>query len=133
MVAPETEEYYALQDQIVAKQAQVNGATGAARLTFLSQLETLKALAESMLIRDEGECIVRLDYVATNPQGVDIPFLVNGLQNNMVFYVSDMAGLVVEDKGNDYLTMREKAKYYVLGKLKEIGFLGLTDSDYTLA
>lgn len=132
MVAPETQEYYDIQDQIVAKQAQVNSSTGATRLTFLAQLEALKQLADSMLIKDEGECIVRLKYIAVNAQGIEIPFVVNGLQNNLVFYVSDISAYEVPVMENDYQTLREKAKRYVLDYLKGLNFLGLSDAEYSL-
>lgn len=132
MVSPETQEYYDIQDAIVAKQAQVNGSTGQTRLNFLAQLDQLKQLADSMLIKDEGECIVRMNYTAVNAQGVEIPFSVNGLQNNIVFYVSDLASYTVAPQENDYQTLREKAKLFVLDYHKNIGFLGLLDTEYLI-
>jgi hypothetical protein len=86
-----------------------------------------------MLIKDEGECIVRLRYAATNTEGTEIPFFVDGLQNNFVFYVSDLDGITVDTQANEYLTMREKSKRYVLQTLKDLGFLGLADNEYLLS
>ena len=132
MVSPETQEFYDLQDQIAAKQAQVNSSTGATRLTFLAELEVLKQMSDSLLVKDEGECLVKLRYQATNSQGNEVPFFVVGLETNFVFYVSDISDLLVTQQSNEYLTMREKAKLYILDRLKAINFLGLADNEYLL-
>lgn len=132
MVSPNTQEFNDLQTQIAAKQAQVNSSTGAQRLTYINELEILKQLSDSLLIKDEGECFVRLRYETTNAQGVEIPFFVVGLETNFVFYVSDISDLLVTPQANEYLTMREQAKLYILERLKSINFLGLADNEYLL-
>jgi len=133
MVSPETPEYLDVLNQIAAKQQQVNTSTGATRILYLAELAELSALEQSLLVKDEGECIVRLRYSATNPQGIEIPFVVDGLQNNFVFYVSDLNDIIVDTQANEYLTMREKSKRYVLQTLKDLGFLGLADNEYSLS
>lgn len=132
MVSPETQEFNDLQIQIADKQAQVNSSTGAQRVAYINELELLKQLSDSLLVKDEGECFVRLRYEATNGQGVEIPFFVVGLETNFVFYVSDISNLLVTQQANEYLTMREKAKLYILDRLKAINFLGLADNEYFL-
>lgn len=133
MVSPQTQEYLDIQTQIVNKQNQVNSSTGVTRLFYITELDELRILSESMLIKDEGECIVRLRYAATNVEGTEIPFFVDGLQNNFVFYVSDLNDIIVDTQSNEYLTMREKSKRYVLQILKDLTFLGLADNEYLLS
>lgn len=133
MVSPQTQEYLNLQTQIVNKQNQVNSSTGVTRLFYITELYELRILSESMFIKDEGECIVRLRYAATNTEGTEIPFFVDGLQNNFVFYVSDLNDIIVNTQANEYLTMREKSKRYVLQILKDLTFLGLADNEYLLS
>jgi hypothetical protein len=133
MVSPETPEYLDVLNQIAAKEQQVNTSTGATRILYLAELAELRALEQSLLVKDEGECIVRLRYSAINPEGTEIPFVVDGLQNNFVFYVSDLNDIIVDPQANEYLTMREKSKRYVLQTLKNLGFLGLADNEYSLS
>jgi len=133
MVSPETPEYLDVLNQIAAKQQQVNTSTGATRIFYLAELADLVALEQSLLVKDEGECIVRLRYSATNPEDIEIPFFVDGLQNNFVFYVSDLNDIIVDPQANEYLTMREKSKRYVLQILKDLNFLGLADNEYLLS
>jgi len=133
MVSPENTEYLDVINQIAAKQQQVNTSTGATRIFYLAELADLVALEQSLLVKDEGECIVRLRYSAINPEGIEIPFVVDGLQNNFVFYVSDLNDIIVDPQANEYLTMREKSKRYVLQILKDLNFLGLADNEYSLS
>jgi hypothetical protein len=53
MVSPQTQEYLDIQTQIVNKQNQVNSSTGVTRLFYITELDELRILSESMLIKDE--------------------------------------------------------------------------------